>query len=166
MDVRFVKVVSNEDISRLAKMADTVWHEYFPCILSAEQIDYMVDKFQSEHAMAEQILHGGYEYYFICGGDEYAGYTGFVREKDKMFLSKLYLMDKYRSKGYASRTLRFLKNECGKSGLGSIYLTVNRYNEHTISVYKKWGFVSVREQCTDIGNGYVMDDYVMELGVK
>ena len=46
------------------------------------------------------------------------------------------------------------------------WLTVNRYNDHTIDVYKHWGFTVAREQCADIGNGFVMDDYVMELEVK
>lgn len=166
MDIEFVKVSTAEDISALARLTDEVWHEYFPCILSAEQIDYMVDKFQSEHAISEQLANGGYEYRVITADGEKAGYVGFVRESEKMFLSKLYLLRDYRGKKIASRALEFLKKECEKSELGAIYLTVNRHNDHTIDVYKRWGFEVVREQCADIGNGYVMDDYVMELGLK
>ena len=55
-----------------------------------------------------------------------------------------------------------LARELGKSG---VYLTVNRYNENTIAVYHATGFETVRTQVADIGNGYVMDDYVMQLAV-
>ena len=48
----------------LAGVANEVWHEFFPCILSDEQIDYMVDKFQSYDAMKKQ-MEDGYEYYFV-----------------------------------------------------------------------------------------------------
>jgi ribosomal protein S18 acetylase RimI-like enzyme len=43
-----------------------------------------------------------------------------------------------------------------------IWLTVNRYNDATIAVYEKKGFRTVRTQVADIGNGFVMDDYIME----
>ncbi len=165
MNIEFKKVVTADDIRTLAHVTNEVWHEYFPCILTDEQIDYMVDKFQSEHAITEQIENGGYEYRFIYSNGEIAGYMGFVCEDEKMFLSKLYLLKDYRRKGIASHALDFLKNECSRCNLTAIYLTVNRYNEHTIDVYKNWGFEIVREQCADIGGGYVMDDYVMELKI-
>lgn len=163
MDIQFKKVQTEQDIVALAELADIIWHEFFPCILSAEQIDYMVEKFQSYAVMQEQIQNNGYEYYFICKDGAPVGYTGFVREKEKLFLSKLYLKKECRGQGIASQVFQFLKHECAKSGLRSIYLTVNRQNKNTIAVYEKKGFVRLKEQVADIGNGFVMDDYIMEL---
>ena len=60
-------VTSSDEIKLLAALADEVWHEYFTSILSAEQIDYMVDKFQSEHALTDQLA-SGYEYWILCAG--------------------------------------------------------------------------------------------------
>ena len=34
--------------------------------------------------------------------------------------------------------------------------------ESAVHIYKKWGFKKVDEDVTDIGNGYVMDDYILE----
>jgi len=48
-------------------------------------------------------------------------------------------------------------------GLSRIQLTVNKGNSGSISVYEHWGFVTVDSVVTDIGCGFVMDDYVMEL---
>ena len=53
-----------------------------------------------------------------------------------------------------------------KNGKKAIWLTVNKYNDHTIDVYRHRGFQTVRSQVSDIGNGYVMDDYVMEKEIR
>ncbi len=164
------KVVSEEQLQVLAATANEVWHEFFPCILTDEQIDYMVEKFQSYKAMKEQMA-GGYEYYLFFVDGQVAGYTGIHSEEDceigtkKLFLSKLYLKKAFRGQGLASKAFMFLENYCKDNGLEAIWLTVNRYNSHTIEVYEKKGFVTVREQVVDIGKGYVMDDYVMEKAI-
>ena len=52
--IDFMEVKPNE-IKELAGLASEIWHEYWTCILSAAQINYMVDKFQSEQAVINQI---------------------------------------------------------------------------------------------------------------
>lgn len=154
--------VSDCQVEQLAVLADEIWHEYFTCILSAEQIDYMVEKFQSAHAIGEQRADQGYVYYFICLDGTPGGFIGVCPEGDSLFLSKIYLKDKYRGKGIASQAFVFLEELCRSMGKKSIWLTVNKYNEHSIAVYEKKGFHTIRSQVTDIGKGFVMDDYVME----
>lgn len=163
MAVQFIPVTTDEQIQLLAVMANNVWHEWFPSILSEEQIDYMVDRFQSYGAIRKQITEG-YEYFFIYVGQMPVGYVGIHEEKPekKLFVSKVYLMKEFRGKGYASEAFAFLEGLCSGMGLTSMYLTVNKYNSHAILVYQKKGFETVRAQVTDIGNGFVMDDYVME----
>lgn len=160
--VKFVPVVSADDISELADMAREVWHEFFPSLLSAEQIDYMVEKFQSGHAVSGQ-LSAGYEYFFmVLDSGEKIGYTGIKPDGGKLFLSKLYILKKFRGLGYASQAFDFLEWMCRTNGFSSVWLTVNRHNIHSIDVYLAKGFVKLREQVADIGCGYVMDDYIME----
>ena len=117
-------------------------------------------RFQNASAGAE-----GYRYYLVYAGAELIGYTGVHPEEELLFLSKLYLKKQHRGHGYGRKMIEFvagLARELGKSG---VYLTVNRYNENTIAVYHATGFETVRTQVADIGNGYVMDDYVMQLAV-
>jgi GNAT superfamily N-acetyltransferase len=166
MQVQLERVTTEEQLVRLAEIASAVWHEYFPCLLTPEQIDYMVEKFQSYPAMRRQMAEEGYEYYFICADGETVGYTGIREDGEKLFLSKLYLTKENRGKGYAGRTLDFLTELCRERGKKAIWLTVNKYNEHTIAVYGAKGFETIRSQVTDIGNGFVMDDYVMEKPVS
>lgn len=143
-------------------MADRVWHEYFPCILTDEQIDYMVDRFQSERAMREQVAEKGYRYAFIMDGDVRVGYTGISVSDDKLFLSKLYLLKENRGKGYGSRALQLIFDIGREEGLRSVYLTVNKHNERAIRTYHAKGFETIQSIVTDIGDGFVMDDFVME----
>lgn len=83
--------VKKDEIKELAQLAGEIWHEYWPCILTEAQINYMVEKFQSEKAIIEQILHQNYSYYFIVENGVKCGYFGISRCKDYLFLSKLYL---------------------------------------------------------------------------
>lgn len=161
--IKMVRVEDDESIQKLAEVANEVWHQHFSTILSLEQIDYMVDKFQSVKAMTEQIRCSGYEYYFIVVDGVTVGYTGIHPEEGRLFLSKLYILKKYRGNQYASHVFEFLKELCKERGLQAIWLTVNRYNYDTIHIYEKKGFQTIRTQVADIGNGFVMDDYIMEL---
>lgn len=161
--VDMVRVEGDESIQKLAGIADEVWHQHFSTILTLEQIDYMVDKFQSVKAMTEQMKSSGYEYYFVVVDGITVGYTGIRPEEGKLFLSKLYILKQYRGNQYASHVFEFLKEICKERGLHAIWLTVNRHNYDTIHIYEKKGFQTIRTQVSDIGNGFVMDDYVMEL---
>lgn len=161
LDLHFERVLSATEIKSLSVVASKVWHEYFPCILQSEQIDYMVEKFQSQAAITEQVSNG-YTYYFIMYGKEIIGYMGIKPEAERLFLSKLYIIKEYRGRGFGSRAIEFLDDYCKINNLKSIYLTVNRHNKSTISVYLNNGFKTIEEKVADIGNGYVMDDYIME----
>ena len=59
-----VKVEVNE-IKELAELAKEIWFEYWHSILTLGQIYYMVNKFQSELALTEQIERENYSYYFL-----------------------------------------------------------------------------------------------------
>lgn len=162
MQLTLAKIETEQELASLAELASDIWHEYFVGIISNEQIDYMVEKFQSFPALADQIAKQGYEYYFMTVQGNPIGYLGIKPEESKLFLSKFYLQKEHRGKGYGSQALALLTDICRSRNLGAIWLTVNRHNASTIAVYEKKGFKTVRTQVADIGNGFVMDDYVME----
>ena len=43
-----------------------------------------------------------------------------------------------------------------------MYLTVNKYNELAIRAYVGKGFETIDSVETDIGEGFIMDDFVMQ----
>jgi diamine N-acetyltransferase len=162
MNYEFSAVTNPAQIKKLAGVAKQIWFEYFPGIITVEQVEYMVDKFQSVHAITEQTSNGGYEYFLVLGDGEILGYVGFKAEADKLFLSKLYLKKEARGKGHFSKMFTFVEQAAQERGLKSLYLTVNKYNDHSIEVYRKKGFTVIEEKAADIGRGFIMDDYIME----
>lgn len=157
----FIKVDKN-DIKLLASIASEIWNDFWGIILSPAQIDYMIEKFQSERAINNQIDYENYIYYFIKEDVENAGYFGISIKNNYLFLSKLYIKADFRSKGLGRKSFEKIKDIARNYNLNSIQLTVNKYNENTIAAYKKWGFKTIDSVVTDIGNGFVMDDYIME----
>lgn len=162
MNLIFPLVSTSEEVAELSRLASVIWQEYYVSIITLEQIDYMIQKYQSESAITEQIYQQGYEYYFIQRDDSPVGYMSVKQEEGKLFLSKFYIGKEHRGQGYASQALAFLEQLCIEQSMNLIWLTVNRHNESSIAVYEKKGFQTVREQVADIGNGFVMDDFVME----
>lgn len=163
MSIEFSKVEMDEELREVADLAAEIWRECFPGIISAEQIEYMIEKYQSYHAMTEQISKQGYSYLAVRECGKLCGYIGIKPEDDeRFFLSKLYLCADKRGKGIASAMLNRVFDEARKSGKNTVYLTVNRHNDHAVDVYRKTGFIITRQSVADIGNGFVMDDYIME----
>ncbi len=163
MSLVIEKVQNDAELKSVAELACGIWHECFAGIISAEQIDYMVDRFQSYEAMKRQISEQDYTYFSVYDDDELSGYFAVKPESDdRYFLSKLYLKKEKRGRGIASEMLRKVFSEAASHGKKRVYLTVNKRNEHAIAVYRKTGFVVIDEPVSDIGNGFVMDDYVME----
>lgn len=156
------KEITNEEIKTLEQLARDIWNEYFITLLSKQQIDYMLNKFLSKEAIQDQISNKNYHYYFIYHNNTVAGFIGIQIETEKLFLSKLYLKKEFRGQKLASKAFDFIESLAKQLNKSSIYLTVNKYNTHTIEVYKHRGFNVILDQISDIGHGYVMDDYVME----
>lgn len=154
-----------QEIERLADFACEVWHEHYDTLLGRPQVDYMVEKFQSVPALTQQ-LKNGYEYYAVIdrGSGTMMGYCAVRPEEQerRLFLSKLYVGARYRKRGLATMVLEFLKQYAHTMNADRIYLTVNKHNDGSIAAYRRFGFRTVREETTDIGCGYVMDDYIME----
>lgn len=163
MAVTIEKITADEELREVSVLAEKIWHECFVGIISEAQIDYMVGKFQSYNAMKEQISDQGYSYYAVRDNGDLCGYIGMKPEEgSRFFLSKLYLRKDKRNKGIASQMLEKVISEAKAAGKSSVYLTVNKHNRHAIDVYIKKGFRMISDAVTDIGGGFVMDDYIME----
>lgn len=162
----FLNIKTDNQIKQLSILASEIWHEYWPCLLTSEQINYMVNMFQSYNAIKSAIENKGYIYKIIRYNGENAGYFGVRPEDNKLFLSKLYIKKEFRHKGLGEKTFEYILNIARDLNKKSVYLTVNKYNKNTISAYLKWGFKNIDSVVTDIGNGFVMDDYIMEYNLQ
>ncbi|BDD05655.1 GNAT family N-acetyltransferase [Aureibacter tunicatorum] len=158
--IRIILAKSSNDLIIIEKLAHEIWHEHYTPIIGKNQVEYMIEKFQSTQNMSDQIDEG-YEYYLVTNNDEPCGYLSIQVRENSLFLSKLYLLKSYRGSGIGKVMLGKVINRATESDQKCIELTVNKYNSDTIKAYKKMDFKIVKEAVFDIGGGYVMDDYVM-----
>ena len=163
MNIR--EVFSEADIRRLTKVAREVWREANTAFCTPEQVEYMIEKFQSFEAISGQLVHG-YRYFLIEEDGEILGYFGVQPQDERLFLSKFYILKQNRGRGLFSVGLDYMCALSREGEMGAIYLTVNRNNSHAYEVYLAKGFKVIAEECADIGFGFVMDDYIMEKEVK
>ncbi len=166
MTIEFIPVKTSEDRTALAALASEIWHEYWPALIGEAQTDYMVEQFQSLSAIERDIAEHAYEYWFLRAADDdrIVGYTGGHVESatNRFFISKIYLRAEERGRGFAGQTIRFYEDLCRTRGLTAMYLTVNKHNDLAIRAYLAKGFETIDSVETDIGQGFVMDDYIME----
>lgn len=158
----FCEVTQDAQIPALAALAREIWTEYYMPLLGAQQIEYMLARFQSEEPMRRQLAEEGYRYFFLRQGGQTVGYLGVQAKDDALFLSKLYVRRECRGQGAGRDVMAFLEGWARGARLRRVWLTVNRGNEGSIRSYEKLGFTRIGTQDADIGGGYVMDDYLFE----
>ena len=159
MNIR--EIFSEADVRRLAKVARIVWREANVSFCTPEQVEYMIERYQSFEAISGQLMHG-YRYFLIEEGDVIMGYFGVQPQGERLFLSKFYILKEYRGRKLFSLGLQYMIELCKESGLESIYLTVNRNNTHAYEVYLAKNFKVIAEEDNPIGKGFEMNDYIME----
>lgn len=156
--IQFVRVVTRSDIASTSELAASIWLEHYPTIIGMDQTVYMIEKFQSEEAIIRQI-GDGYIYYLLKDGDEGVGYFALKFTDEGLFISKFYVAAPFRGRGHGRAAMNFIERMARKKNVRKLYLTVNRGNTQSIAAYLKMGFVNSGNVVSDIGGGYVMDDY-------
>jgi GNAT superfamily N-acetyltransferase len=162
MPVEFTPVRLPADIDAVVSLAREIWDEFYVPIIGRAQVDYMVAKFQSSAAVAQQI-GSGYEYSLVHQDGRPVGYLAVLEKQDEraLFVSKFYLLQRTRGTGTGRTCMEFIERLARQRGLGLLWLTVNKGNP-SVNVYKRLGFRIAADLVMDIGSGFVMDDYRME----
>lgn len=162
-DIRLQKIVSTDHqlLRQVEDIAREIWIEHYSPIVGIDQVNYMLHKFQSKEAMKQQITDG-YQYSVVWLDKELVGYYSVLPKENELFLSKIYLTKGQRGRGIFSIMLAQIVETAKTLNKQCISLTVNKYNANSIEVYKFKGFKVTREAVFDIGNNYVMDDYVLQ----
>jgi diamine N-acetyltransferase len=170
--IQFVPVTTPQQLDAVAGLAHEIWYEYYVPLIGRAQVDYMVSRFQSSEAMAQQIRED-YEYFLIQRGvvqrgpaegqDRSIGYCAVQPQpaESSLFLSKLYLLRDARGAGTGRECMEFIEQLARRRGLTLLWLTVNKGNP-AVKAYERLGFRIAADLVMDIGAGFFMDDYRME----
>ncbi|NNT71805.1 GNAT family N-acetyltransferase [Flavobacterium sp. IMCC34852] len=155
---------SDPNFTDIIAIAQEVWPKTYGAILGQAQLDYMMDMMYSVASLQKQANEK--QHHFILAKENemsvgFASYEFDCNGTHKTKIHKIYILSTQQGKGIGRFLLDYIANEAQKHNNIALFLNVNKYNpaQH---FYKKLGFDITKEEVIDIGQGYVMDDYVME----
>lgn len=152
------------DIPLIRELTYKVWPQTYSNIISKQQIDYMLELMYSETALQQQMQN---DCQFLILFEEYIpiGFASFQKIENNLKLHKIYILPDQQKKGsgrfFLEHILLHVRKENGKA----LQLQVNRFNNAKL-FYERMGFTVIKEADFEIGNGYFMNDYVMEIQLK
>ncbi len=156
------QTVRKEDLVIIQDLAKVVWPHTFGEILTADQIEYMLNWMYSIESL-ESKFEEGHFFRLLYDDEQPIGFAHLEKEHpqaDCYRVHKLYLLPNQQGKGLGKLMLDFIEKEALKYGLSKVHLNVNRFNR-SVQFYLKMGFEVIEEVNNDIGEGYLMEDYVM-----
>ena len=149
------------DVETISALAGRIWRAYYTSILPPGQVEYML-AWMYDPARLRSDLDRGVVYELLFDGDRPIGFCGYEDLAEELKLHKLYLEVAEHGRGLGSMMLRHVEDEARRRGLPKVVLGVNRFNEKAIRAYRRNGYAVRGPLKTDIGGGFVMDDFIME----
>ena len=161
-----VRIVFEEDLWQIRELAFQIFPVTYHDIVETRQIDYMMDLIYSPEALMVQ-LDSGQNFLIIYSEGMAAGFASYTRlnEAGDFKLNKIYLDSRLQGRGLGKWLLNDVISRVKADGGTALQLNVNRHNRAR-GFYLNMGFSILKEELLDIGSGYFMDDYVMELSLK
>ncbi|HEY6912082.1 MAG TPA: GNAT family N-acetyltransferase [Myxococcales bacterium] len=156
-----IRRASDAELPIVSHLAGRIWRAHYTSILSREQIEYMLAWMYDVEQLRRDVARG-VVYELLFEGERPIGFCGYEPVGSELKLHKLYLEVTEHGRGLGTLMLRHVEDEARRRGLPMVVLGVNRFNEKAIRTYERNGYTVRKELKTDIGGGYVMDDYIME----
>lgn len=153
-----------DELPTVARLAEIVWRRHYPGIITDAQIDYMLARGYALPVLKRYLEQAGSGLALAKSDDVAVGFVGHLLADDPhaMKLDRLYVLQEYQRQQYGRRLIGHVVDAARKAGCKKVILNVNRNNANAIRAYERCGF-AIRERVdVPIGNGFVMEDYVME----
>lgn len=155
-------------LPEVKSIAYRTWPSTFSQILTKEQIDYMLEGMYALEILESLVKEKGQRYVLAQDETDYVGFCAYehnVSQSNKTKIHRIYLLPETQGKGLGKLLLNHVVEQAKNRDEDAVYLNVNKFNEKAIQFYERIGMKKVKEEVIDIGNGFVMDDYVMEMAL-
>lgn len=154
------------EVATLAALARVIWRAHYPGIISAAQIEYMLDERYDEKVIRAELARGGVWWDVLLVDGVMSGYTSYfwldgTSAADTIKIDKLYLHPSLQRQGYGSRIVNHVAQRTAPMGCRQLTLAVNRHNKGAIGAYHRCGFRIADTSLKRIGGEFWMDDYIM-----
>ena len=163
MSKHTIRTATATDFAAIRAVVHEVWPIAYREMITPDQISYMLEWMYSDESLHKQMKEEGCIFLVYEEGNIIRGFASFSEIENTLFkLHKLYVFTAMQGKGIGKALLNEVKKCSAALGAKAIELQVNKKNvaQH---FYTKQGFTLDRELVLDIGEGFVMDDYVMKL---
>lgn len=153
-------------IPTIQDIAIKSWRITYADILSPEQRKYMIEMMYSTTALNKQITEQNH-HFLLIKDESSSDYQGFIsyefnyKNQPKTKIHKLYLLPECKGKGMGRILINKVIALAQSADNNFLSLNMNRDNK-SLGFYKQMGFEIVKEEDNDIGNGYLMEDYIFE----
>jgi GNAT superfamily N-acetyltransferase len=157
-----LRSVGPDEAKVIREIAFQTWPDTFKEILTSEQISYMLNWMYAIDLLKHQMQTS----HSFCVAEYDKKPIGFIGielnhpAQGTAKIHKIYMLPSHQGKGIGKKLMHYSFEFAKQHGMSVILLNVNRFNK-AVNFYEQLGFFIDREEVIDIGNGYVMDDYVM-----
>jgi len=162
-DQLILKDAGYGDIHTIQEIMMKVWPQTYASILREDQISYMIQLMYSDQSLHQQMKNG--HHFILAITDNIpVGYASFSRTENwtTYKLHKLYIdiscQRKHIGTAMLNKIIQVIKSDHGKF----LQLQVNRNNLKALNFYKKHDFLIIKAIDMDIGEGYFMNDYILQ----
>ena len=160
-----IRAADVNDIATIREIANITWPVAYGSYISKAQLDYMLDMMYSDNSLLEQ-MNKGHQFYIAEQHNNPIGFASVSKEEEKSCkLNKLYVLPTEQKTGAGKALLHTAINYATSHAASCLYLQVNKQN-NAQHFYSKHGFTVREASILEIGGGYIMDDYIMELVFK
>lgn len=157
--------VTKSQLIEVQKIAHITWPNTFSETLTPSQIEYMLEWMYDLDALEAQVTDKNHIFLLAEEDGNYVGFCSYelnCSNTKKVKIHKLYLLPDFQRKGIGRRLIAEVRLIAISHCYDFIYLNVNRFNLKAIQAYLAMGFYESKREAIDIGNGFIMDDIVME----
>jgi ribosomal protein S18 acetylase RimI-like enzyme len=158
-----ISIATKNQLEIVNQLAHDIWFIAYNNIISDEQIKYMLNRMYSIKSL-EQQLDNKQVFLLVQEDDIFIGYASYEINSDlnhKTKIHKLYVLPQYQGKGVGNLLIDEISKTAKLNNQSALFLNVNKNNK-AVHFYQKVGFTTLFSSVIDIGNSYVMDDFVME----
>ncbi len=161
MDIRLATEI---ELPILESLAREIWPHTYSDIITKEQMDFMLNWMYSKETLSKQ-RKAGHEFYILKKDSTDIGFLAIEQAGDELKVNKVYVLQTSQGLGAGKKLMDKAIERAKAKRCSYIFLQVNRDNTAKF-FYDKLGFTIRREEKFDIGHGFFMDDYIMELKVE
>ena len=158
-----IRFAEPDDINSIGFLAHQIWPVTYGNIIPPEQLSYMLQLMYSPASLKKQLQQQQHVFLLAELDGEPVGFASFspITKTGVFKLHKIYVRTDIQGKGLGKALLAAVTDEVKARQAKALQLNVNRNNKAK-KFYEKQGFAVIKEEDIDIGNGYFMNDYVME----